>query len=62
MSREQTDPTWCPYCLKCSTMMRMKSIKIENNIQYFECRCGCGAKHERPYTWDIKEANDYAGI
>jgi len=40
----------------------MKSIKIENNIQYFECRCGCGAKHERPYTWDIKEANDYAGI
>lgn len=54
MSREDWDRTWEPYCLRCDTMMRMKSLGVfmerGKEIQKFECRVPlCGAKHEREY-------------
>jgi hypothetical protein len=42
-SNAEKDPTYCPYCMRCSGLVRMK--KIEH--LYWECvQKGCTAVHD----------------
>lgn len=34
------DPDYCPYCMRCSSFIRMKKIEP------FYWRCKCGAEHD----------------
>lgn len=36
----EKDPSYAPYCLRCSTMKRM------NKIEPFHWKCDCGAEHD----------------
>ena len=36
----EKDPDYCPYCLRCSGLIRMKKVEP------FLWRCKCGAEHD----------------
>ena len=43
-TREHYDPTWQPYCGRCSTINRME--RVDGSINHF-CCVKCGARHTR---------------
>lgn len=36
----EKDPTYCPYCLRCRDLVRMRLVEP------FYWRCSCGAEHD----------------
>jgi hypothetical protein len=53
----EKDPSYCPYCCRCSGLVRM--VKIES----FYWECHCGAKHDERSVFDRwRQINETWGL